>query len=63
MNFLKERKNQDLAHVLRFRTDGGGEYVNAEPQESFASEGIYTELHTPIPMGLVEWVSSLTEQS
>lgn len=47
MNFLKERKNQDSAHVLRSRTDRGGEYVNAEPKESFASEGVIHEVTHP----------------
>ena len=51
MDFVKERKTKAQATVgtatggiLRFRTDGGGEYVNKELREFFLSEGIIHEI-------------------
>jgi len=45
--FIKERKQQDKAHIPRFRTDGGGEYVNKELREFFAEEGIIHKITPP----------------
>ena len=46
-NFVKERKNQDSAHVLRFTT-GGGEYVNAQLEDFFALEGRTHKVTPPL---------------
>jgi len=45
--FIKERETQDSARVLRFRTDGGGEYVNKDLIKFFKDKGIIHELTPP----------------
>ena len=54
MDFVKECKTQAQVTVstitggiLRFRTDGSGEYVNKELREFFQSEGIIHEMSPP----------------
>src|SRR5258705_702976 len=43
-DFVRERQHQDKASVLRFRTDGGGEYVNQDLREFFTQNGIVHEI-------------------
>ena len=47
MDLVKERKTPAQATIPRFRTDGGGEYVNKELREFFESQGIIHETSPP----------------
>ena len=46
-DFIKEIKRQHAADILRFWTDGGGEYINEEVKEFFADQGIIHEVTPP----------------
>ena len=45
--FIQERQTQDNAVIKRFRTDGGGEYVNNEMLKLFYKHGIIHDMTPP----------------